>query len=151
LRKTSVVETSPFTIYAVIRINTPSANSSLITLAVDSYYVRIIVPTTTTHLGLIANTGYIEPNNDFFTEDEYFILRVVINDDVSNGSKLQINENTAYSGTLVSVTSDRIRIGAGNGNESNTSIKYLLFRANLDDNDEQAAVIAWLNDTYSVY
>ena len=151
LRKTSVVHDSPYTIYAVLRINTPSANSSLITLAVDSYYVRATIPTTTTHIGLTANANYIEPNYDFFTEDEYFILRIVVNDTVSNGSKLQINENTAYVGTLEAVTSDRIRLGAGNGNESDVSYKEIIIRSHLDDSNEQQLIVDYLNDKYSVY
>lgn len=151
LRKTSVVQSSPLTIYAVLRIDTPVAYSDLIVLAVDSYYIRLRVPSLTSAMSMTANTGYFETNTGFFSTGTYYILRIVVNDAVSNGSKIQLNENAAATGTLAAVTTDRIRIGGGAGTESTVSYKEIIVRANLDDADEQQLIVDYLNDKYSVY
>lgn len=151
LQKTSVTQSSPFTIYAVVRIDDAIAYSNLITLAVDAYYVRLRVPATVTALNLVANAGTFETSASFFTEGTYYILRAVINDAVGSGSKIQLNEAAASTGTLAAVSSDRIRIGGGTGSESDVSYKEIILRANLDDTEEQQAVIDYLNAKYTIY
>ena len=151
IQKTSVTHNSPYTIYAVLKIDTPIAYSNLIVLATDSYYIRLRVAATTSALSMAANAGYFETSSSFFSTGTYYILRIVVNDAVSNGSKIQLNENTAATGTLDAVTTDKIRIGYGGGNESTVSYKEIIFRANLDDADEQQLIVDYLNDKYSVY
>lgn len=151
IQKTLVVHNSPFTIYAVLRIDTPIAYSDLIILATDSYYIRLRIAATTSALSIAANAGLFATSSSFFSTGTYYILRIVVNDAVSNGSKIQLNENTAATGTLAAVTSDKIRIGYGSGSESTVSYKEIIFRANLDDAEEQQDVVDWLNYKYTVY
>lgn len=151
LQKTSVVHNSPYSIYAVLRIDNAVAYSSILTLAVDSYYIRLRIPATTTALSFTANAAGFETNSGFFSAGAYYVLRIIVNDAVSGGSKIQLNENTAATGTLAAVTTDRIRVGSGSGAESTVSIKEIILRATLDDADEQQLIVDYLNDKYSVY
>jgi hypothetical protein len=78
------------------------------------------------------------------------IVRVVFN---GASSKLQLNNNAAVTGNWGAANMGGIRLGgySGGGYCSSIIVKELIIRNVADSSSDEAEIITYLNDTYSIY
>jgi hypothetical protein len=150
LENDAVSYTFPMTIYMVVAIHADGAGKALYRLGFSTLNIR----TGSLHgLTLMGGGEAFSTSDSYWTDDTYYIIRNVHNNDVSNGSKIQINANTAVTGTLGTESGYSIlRIGSHNDDAASMSIKEVIFRVGIVDTDpNQTSVINYLNAKYSIY
>jgi hypothetical protein len=140
----------PLTCYYVIRVNSFTSNGPILTLA-STQYLRFSSGNAETKLKLYGTDAtIIQTGESFYSLSTYYIIRTVFNGTETSGSKIQINEATAYVGTLASNSTEFIRLG-GSSTYSGFSLKEMILRSSLDSDEEQMLVVNYLNDKYSIY
>jgi hypothetical protein len=151
LEDDAVSYTFPMTIYMVVAIHADVAGRSLYRLG---FSITNIMSNNVHGLNIIGGGEVISSGSSYYTENTYYILRVVHNNTVSNGSKMQLNANTAVTGTLGTENGDsKLRLsGSDNEDGASMSLKEAIFRVGIVDSDnDQTSVVNYLNAKYSIY
>jgi hypothetical protein len=137
----------PTTVYLIARVNTWVSSENLFTL---SFMKLNLSPTSATALAAAAGGESFQTGDSFYSVGNYYIIRSVFNNTEINGSKIQLNENSAYAGTLGTASYTYLRFPNESG-VSAISVKALIVRPVLDSDAEQTIILNYLNNKYSIY
>lgn len=138
----------PATIYMVFKLTTKTAgriidlgsNTYISTQADANYEFIMVVGSETINL----------PNSDM-SLDTYYLVTLFLNNDVSNGSGLSLNNSAADMGTGGASSGTVLRLKNEWGTQA-FSIKEFIFREGvIDSGDDLSAVKSYLNTKYSIY
>jgi hypothetical protein len=140
----------PITVYAVIRINTASNLDDLMAFA-TSTTLKIAIPDATNRtLRLWGGGSFFDTGNGIYPATTYFILIATFNNNVANGSSIQVNNGTAVTGTLATSSSTYIKITTETGANPGISAKEIIIRTTNDDATTRNSIRTYLNSKYSV-
>jgi hypothetical protein len=139
----------PSMIYAVISVHGYTASDYLFKLGSNSFRQSATEPTALT---IIGGGETFATGASFYNDDTYYILRIIYNEDALNGSKIQLNANSAVVGTLATSTYAKFVIGDDNAtNGAYISVKEVWVRTKIDSGSDQTLVVNYLNSKYTVY
>lgn len=139
------------TVYAVVRVNSASNNDDFFTLGTTTNCKVQILDATNRSLRVWRGGSFFDTANGFYPASTYFIVCVVFNNDVVNGSSIQVNGGAAKTGTLASASTSFLKITTETGANPGISAKEFNYRTTADDSTLRTAIINNLNSTYSVY
>ena len=152
LSDASFAYNQPITVYAVINIVAGATSDDIFRINTASngkFQIQSGDPNNI--LILLGGGSFFSTGASAFAWDTYYIFRTVFNNDVSNGSKIQINANAATTGTLATASAIVFQLPSESGSTPQMSVKAVIIRTTLDDATTQTAIVNYLNAKYSVY
>lgn len=141
----------PITLYAVIRINAASNLDDLLRLNSSTTCKIQIADATNRVLRVVGGGSFFDTGSGAYPSSGYFILCVVFNNNVSNGSSIQVNGGSVTTGTLATASADRIEFTTTTGANPGVSAKEIDIRTTADGSTLRTAIINNLNSRYSIF
>jgi hypothetical protein len=147
----SFVYAQPITVYAVINIVAATTSEDIFRINTGTNGKLTIQNAASTVLIAYGGGSSFSTAVGAYSEGTYYIFRVVFNNDVANGSKIQINSGAATAGTLANASATVFQLPTESGACPQMSVKAVIIRTMLDDATTQTAIVNYLNAKYSVY
>jgi len=141
----------PIILYMVVRIDAAAVNDVFTRITTSTNGQWVVPADAATKMRLWGGGSFFDTGASFFGTGTYYIFRVVWNNNVANGSKIQLNAGTAVTGTLATANATLLEIPTTTGACPQVSIKELIVRAVSESDADQTLILNYLNSTYSVY
>ena len=150
LTKSSWVYDQPITIYFVIYFENFAANDRLIRLDADN--IRFYFSNTATWC-IRAGGIYFCTGEAPFSYGTYYIITLIFNNDVANGSRVQLNDGSSVNivGTINTNATSVLELSPGTGACAKFSIKEFIIRNTVEIDASKTKMIDHLNDKYTIF
>ena len=136
-------------LYAVIKIASHANYDQIFRFANTGFKLSQIVGAN--QLQVTQGVNSVNTAESYYSFDNYYILRVAWNYEVSSGSFIRLNASAATTGTLAAATTAYFRIGNDGSDVPVLYIKEFILRSKVDTEGDQTTIVNYLNSKYSVY
>jgi hypothetical protein len=146
----SFAYSQPITIYYLAELVDVAAGDDLLRIATSTSGKLNLASDGVTKFRLYGGGSLFDTPASYYSTGTYYIIRVVFNNDVSNGSKVQLNAGSAVAGTLATANATILEVPSTNAYPQ-ISVKELIVRTGVDSDGDQTLILNYLNSKYSVY